>query len=108
MIDVSDGLLSDVRHLSVASDVTIELDAARIPVADQLVETSSAFNVDPLTWVLGGGDDHSLVATFPDGARLPHMFTVIGHVVDAAGGAAGVSVDGRTWSGQGGGYDHFR
>ncbi|MDZ7576985.1 MAG: thiamine-phosphate kinase [Candidatus Nanopelagicales bacterium] len=108
MIDVSDGLLADLRHIAVESKVLVDLESGLIPLADQLSETSSAFNVDPLTWVLGGGDDHSLVATFPSGARLPEMFTQIGRVVDLAGGPAGVSVDGRLWSGQGGGYDHFR
>jgi len=108
MIDVSDGLLADIRHIAVASDVLIELDAPAIPVADQLVETSSAFNVDPLTWVLAGGDDHSLIATFPAAARLPDMFTVIGRVEEAPEAGPGVNVDGRLWSGKGGGHDHFR
>ncbi len=108
MIDVSDGLLADVHHLARASGVLVDLDSSAIPVADQLTETSSAFNVDPLTWVLAGGDDHSLVATFPAGSQLPGMFTVIGRVGQAASSGAGVAVDGRLWSGQGGGHEHFR
>lgn len=108
MIDVSDGLLADVQHLARASDVLVDLESSLIPVADQLVETSSAFNVDPLTWVLAGGDDHSLVATFPAGSQLPQMFTMIGRVTAPGVNGAGVAVDGRHWSGQGGGHDHFR
>lgn len=108
MIDVSDGLLADIQHLARASDVLIDLESSLIPVADQLVETSSAFNVDPLTWVLAGGDDHSLVATFPAGGTLPQMFTMIGRVAAPGANGAGVAVDGRHWSGQGGGHDHFR
>lgn len=107
MIDVSDGLLADVQHLAKASGVLVDLDSGAIPVADKLVETSSAFNVDPLTWVLAGGDDHSLVATFPADVPLPAMFTAIGRVVAPSNGP-GVAVDGRMWSGQGGGHDHFR
>jgi thiamine-monophosphate kinase len=107
MIDVSDGLLADVRHIAMSSGVLIDLDSDLVPVADQLVETSSAFNTDPLTWVLAGGDDHALVATFPAGADLPQMFTVIGHVVPPSSNGPGVSVDGRFWNGQGG-HDHFR
>lgn len=107
MIDVSDGLLADVRHVALASGVLIDLDPEMLPVADQLVETSSAFNVDPLTWVLAGGDDHALVATFPAGSALPQMFTQIGHVVAPGSNGPGVSVDGRYWSGQGG-HDHFK
>ncbi len=107
MIDVSDGLLADVRHLARASGVLIDLDSELVPVADQLLETASAFNVDPLTWVLAGGDDHALVATFPGDAGLPQMFTTIGHAVAAGSSGPGVSVDGRFWSGQGG-HDHFK
>ena len=108
MIDVSDGLLADAAHIARASAVLLDLDSEAVPVSDQLVETSSAFNVDPLTWVLAGGDDHSLLATFPEGAQLPAMFTAIGRVVAPGTGGPGVAVDGRMWGGQGGGHDHFK
>lgn len=108
MIDVSDGLLADVQHLAQASGVLADLESALIPVADQLQETSSAFNVDPLTWVMAGGDDHCLVATFPAGSALPQMFTMIGRIAPPGANGPGVAVDGRHWSGQGGGHDHFR
>ncbi len=108
MIDVSDGLLADVHHLAKESGVLADLESDLIPVADQLHETSSAFNVDPLTWVMAGGDDHSLVATFPAGSQLPQMFTMIGRVTAPGANGPGVAVDGRHWSGQGGGHDHFR
>lgn len=108
MIDISDGLMADIQHLARASGVVVDLESDLIPIADQLQETSSAFNVDPLTWVLAGGDDHSLVAAFPAGSPLPQMFTVVGRAVVPGSNGAGVAVDGRMWSGQGGGYDHFR
>jgi thiamine-monophosphate kinase len=107
MIDISDGLLSDARHIAVESDVLLDLDSERLPVADQLQETASAFNVDPLTWVLAGGDDHALLAVFPADTALPDMFTQVGIVAPAGAQGAGVCVDGRFWSGQGG-HDHFR
>jgi thiamine-monophosphate kinase len=108
MIDVSDGLLADLHHLAQESGVVADLESELIPVADQLSETSSAFNVDPLTWVLAGGDDHSLLATFPAGSPLPSMFTMIGRITNPGANGPGVAVDGRMWSGQGGGHDHFR
>ena len=107
MIDISDGLLADVRHLAVASGVIAELDSDLVPVSDQLHETSSAFNVDPLTWVLAGGDDHALVAAFPPETVLPELFTAIGRITAETSGGSGVTVDGRAWSGKGG-HDHFR
>ena len=58
-----------------------------------------------LDWVLTGGEDHSLAATFPAGTRLPPRWKVIGIV---AGGSRdhGVVVDGQPWA-QAGGWDHF-
>ncbi|MCH9720299.1 MAG: thiamine-phosphate kinase [Actinomycetia bacterium] len=107
MIDISDGLLADVRHLAVESSAVAELDSQAVPVADQLRETSSAFNVDPLMWVMAGGDDHSLVAAFPPGVALPELFIPIGRITEVVSGEPGVTVDGRHWSGRGG-HDHFR
>jgi len=57
---------------------------------------------DPLEWVLTGGEDHSLVATFPAGTALPGRWRVIGEV--RAG--RGVLVDGRPHDGPGG-WRHF-
>jgi thiamine-monophosphate kinase len=56
-------------------------------------------------WVLTGGEDHSLVATFPPGVALPPRWTVIGAVREGSG----VLVDGTPWAGGRGatGWDHF-
>ncbi len=45
-----------------------------------MAEAAAAFNQDPLGWVLGGGEDHALLATFPAGGDLPEGFTVVGAV----------------------------
>ena len=42
---------------------------------------AAAYNVDPREWMLTGGDDHALLATFPAGSALPEGFRVIGRVV---------------------------
>jgi thiamine-monophosphate kinase len=54
----------------------------------------AALGVDPLAWVLTGGEDHALLATFPPSATLPGGWTAIGAVL-APGDAPGVRVDGR-------------
>ena len=56
-----------------------------------------------LDWVLTGGEDHALVATFPPGTALPARWRVIGEVREGAG----VTVDGAPHQGPGG-WQHFR
>jgi thiamine-monophosphate kinase len=106
MIDVSDGLLADLGHLAAASRVGIDLRRDAFEVPGQMRDAASALGVDPYTWILGGGEDHALAATFPAGVPLPEGWLVIGSV-DAAGDA-GVTVDGRPYRDGPAGWDHFR
>jgi thiamine-monophosphate kinase len=103
MIDVSDGLLADVGHIAKASGAQIVLSTELLPIDAQIRETASAFNADPLGWVLAGGDDHALAATFPAGASLPEGFVVVGEVL----AGSGVEVPGYRHIGAPG-YDHFQ
>ncbi len=104
MIDVSDGLLADLGHVVAASGVGIDLETTLMEVPSVLRDVSSALGVDPYTWILAGGDDHALVATFPADARLTDDWRVIGRVQDGAG----VTVDGKAFEGAPPGWDHFR
>lgn len=103
MIDVSDGLLSDLGHIAAASGVQIVLDTDSLPIDAQVRETASAFNADPLGWVLTGGDDHAVAATFPVDATLPAGFVLVGDVLEGSG----VEVPGYRHVGLPG-YDHFK
>lgn len=103
MIDVSDGLVRDAGRIATASEVRIDLDEQAV------VEAAAQF--DPvlgprtaLECVLSGGEEHSLLATFPEGA-VPSGWTVLGRTVEI-----GVVGPGVWWRGEratGGGWDHF-
>ena len=68
MIDVSDGLLADLGHIAAASGVGDRRAPRRVRGARRRCATRrAALGVDPYTWILAGGDDHALAATFPPG-----------------------------------------
>jgi thiamine-monophosphate kinase len=102
MIDISDGLLADLNHVADASGVLIDVETARMPVDPALPAAAKVLEADWLRWLLTGGEDHALAATFPPGTELPGHWTVIGTV--RAG--RGVTVDSRLPEGSGG-WNHF-
>jgi thiamine-monophosphate kinase len=102
MADVSDGLLQDLGHIAKASGVRVEVDPEALAVPQSLAAASSELGEDPLRWVLTGGEDHALVATYPKGVSLPPEWKIIGRIVEGEG----VQVTGRAETA--GGWDHFR
>jgi thiamine-monophosphate kinase len=106
LVDVSDGLLADLGHVCAASGVDVSLDSARLEVAEPLQAVGAALGADPLAFVLTGGDDHALVAAFPEGTDLPGTWSVVGRVTAAAGETGRVLVDGEVPEGDLG-YRHF-
>jgi thiamine-monophosphate kinase len=102
LTDVSDGLIADLGHIADASGVRIDLRAELIDIPAKLAEVGSALNVDPLVWILTGGEDYALAATFRFGTVLPEGWHIVGNVSEGEG----VRVDGRRWPT--GGHEHWR
>lgn len=106
MIDVSDGLVRDGGRLARRSGVVIDLDREAL-AADvrALADLAAPLGADPWSWVLHGGEEHAMLATFP-ADDVPEGFRPIGVVHrPAAGEEPCILLDGRTVPGEG--FDHF-
>ena len=78
------------------------LETGSLAVPEPLRAVGAALGTDPLSFLLGGGDDHSLLATFPDTDPLPDGWQPIGRVHEGEG----VTVDGAAYDGPSG-WTHF-
>ena len=90
MIDISDGLSSEVIHLCTKSNVGCDLYEKKIPLDPQVISTCEEFNLDSTTIALSGGEDYELLMTisqedYPKIKANPNL-TVIGHMTDISSG----------------------
>jgi thiamine-monophosphate kinase len=95
MTDISDGLVADLGHIARASGVSIDLSRDALGADhDALASAAGALAMDAWIWVLAGGEDHALAATFP--GPPPVGWRVIGQVLD---GPPKVLIEGEPWHG---------
>lgn len=107
MMDVSDGLVRDGGRMARASEVMLEIDSSLlVDDVEALDAAAQACGHHAMEWVLFGGEDHPMLATFPPQVVLPSPFRAIG-VIGAVspGDQPGIRLDGQRLSG---GFDHFR
>jgi thiamine-monophosphate kinase len=114
MIDLSDGLASDLAHLCRESGVSATIREDRIPIDEAASAIAQRFGQEPLTLALQGGEDFELLFTSSwDPAEIVVMFpeavtaTAIGKVEEAGQGCRLERRDGSVVA-LTGGYDHFR
>ena len=82
MLDISDGLAKDATRIAKASGVSINLDRQQLQGFEATLELAAlALGVQSFEWVIAGGEDHGLLATFPKEAVIPRAFKAIGEVV---------------------------
>lgn len=112
MIDISDGLASEIMHLCKASKVGCRVYDEKLPIDGKTSMTAIEFNLDPVTCALNGGEDYELLFTlkqddFDKIKGNPHM-TVIGHVTDQTDGMYYVDKNGAVIELRAQGWDHFK
>jgi len=113
MIDISDGLSSDVNHLCEESKVGALIDASLIPIDPLVVNICGRRALDPLVLALHGGEDFELLFTVSpqDVARLPKKvdgvaITRVGEIKEASQSVR-IAEGARVWELEPGGWDHF-
>ena len=82
MLDLSDGLSRDAARIAKASNVTVSLNRRDLQGFEAMLEEAArAIGANAFDWVLDGGEDHSLLATFAAGSQIPREFKPIGEIV---------------------------
>ncbi|MEZ5036993.1 MAG: AIR synthase-related protein [Chitinophagales bacterium] len=87
MIDISDGLSSEILHICQQSNVGCTLEEEHVPIANETYDTALSLNIDPITCALNGGEDYELLFTInpKDKAIVDknHDIAIIGEITDA-------------------------
>lgn len=98
MIDISDGLASELKHICTQSKVACTIYEDKIPIDHNTWDTSNSFSIDPTTCALNGGEDYELLFTIPmaDFEKIKNIpeVSIIGHITDQAAGMQLVAKDG--------------
>jgi thiamine-monophosphate kinase len=111
MIDVSDGLASELFHIAKASNVGIRIFEDKVPIDSLAFETAVEFGLDPITCALNGGEDYELLFTISqqDHEKIKNHpdIHLIGYVHDKVGENLMITKQGNVVPLRAQGWDHF-
>lgn len=105
MIDLSDGLAGDARHVAQASKVALRVNAESVPLAEGVAEIAAAASQDPLQLAVSGGEDYELLAALPGTQPQPSFVTDVGELT---GEGAVLLLDASGPRHDLAGWDHFQ
>ena len=98
MIDISDGLSSEILHICKSSGLGCKIYQEKIPIDKETEKLAKEFNLDPITAALNGGEDYELVFTLPldDFEKIKEIPIVhpIGHITEKSQGCNLITPDG--------------
>lgn len=111
MMDVSDGLSSDVRHICEKSNLGCVIEEEKLPIREEAKKVALEFNLDYTVCALQGGEDYELLFTLPPGdydkITLSEQISVIGRMTEASEGLNLISTGGNKHELSSLGWDSF-
>lgn len=112
MMDISDGLSSELFHICKASEVGCVIHEDKIPFNDEMREVAFKFEIDPTACALSGGEDYELLFTISqddyDKIRLSEQISVVGYITEASEGKKIITRKGNVHDLQAQGWVHFQ
>ncbi|HLG40609.1 MAG TPA: hypothetical protein VI461_13115, partial [Chitinophagaceae bacterium] len=112
MIDVSDGLSSEILHICMQSNLGCVLYEEKIPIADQMRSAAYKFEIDPTACALSGGEDYELLFTIPqleyDKLVMNEEISVIGYMTEPEQGVNIITKGGSKHAITAQGWNHLK
>jgi thiamine-monophosphate kinase len=111
MIDISDGLASELMHIAKSSTCSVSIYSEKIPFDEKTSLTAIDFNLDPITCALNGGEDYELLFTISQSdfekVKTNPNLSVIGHITSKDSGNLLIDKNGTAVNLKAQGWKHF-
>jgi thiamine-monophosphate kinase len=112
MIDISDGLSSEILHICRQSNLGCILYEEKIPIAEEMKKAAFKFEIDPTACALSGGEDYELLFTIPqseyDKLVLNEEISVVGYMTEQEQGANIITKGGNKLAITAQGWNHLK